>query len=74
LNTQEAFWYLTGHAPPEPYQPSVQGLLEYTAKNINMSGTGIGVLKHMFHTTFIRKVSTASDELYKQNISEYVNK
>jgi hypothetical protein len=30
LNTQEAFWYFTGHAywhqpaPPEPYQPSVQ--------------------------------------------------
>jgi hypothetical protein len=31
LNTQEAFWYLTGHAywhqhaPPDLYQPSVQG-------------------------------------------------
>jgi hypothetical protein len=30
LNTQEVFWYLTGHAywhqhvPPEPYKPSVQ--------------------------------------------------
>jgi hypothetical protein len=24
LNTQEAFWYLTGHAPPESYQPSVK--------------------------------------------------
>jgi hypothetical protein len=35
LNTQEAFWYLTGHAywhqhaPPEPYQPSVQQLNLY---------------------------------------------
>jgi hypothetical protein len=33
LNTQEAFWYLTEHAywhqhaPPEPYQPSVQKIL-----------------------------------------------
>jgi hypothetical protein len=35
LNTQEAFWYLTGHAcwhqyaPPEPYQPSVQQKWHY---------------------------------------------
>jgi hypothetical protein len=69
LNTHEAFWYLTGHdhwqqhAPPEPYQPSVQIPQIYTIQNkINSCNLVCFLLIncHYIHYGFLHRPSSAS--------------
>jgi hypothetical protein len=65
LNTQEVLWYLTGHAywhqhaPPEPYQPSVQTL--YIELNI------------ITYWTFLTLFSYLCLNLYRSHILNYAH-
>jgi hypothetical protein len=50
----------------------IQNLENILPKIVKINGTVTAVLICMFHTTFIKKISTASGDLYKQKINEYI--